>query len=88
MLCALLAFIHPGDEVVTFEPFFDQYVSHGQDIVSTGLTTSHRVIDIEAELNWQVVFLAMCLFTRQRTAVEQYQVHPNGQLTLKSLRKP
>ncbi|GKZ78703.1 putative PKS/NRPS-like protein biosynthetic cluster [Aspergillus niger] len=27
MLCALLAFIHPGDEVVTFEPFFDQYRS-------------------------------------------------------------
>ncbi|OJJ75834.1 hypothetical protein ASPBRDRAFT_117310 [Aspergillus brasiliensis CBS 101740] len=27
MLCALLAFIQPGDEVVVFEPFFDQYRS-------------------------------------------------------------
>jgi kynurenine aminotransferase len=28
MLCAFMAFIEPGDEVVVFEPFFDQYVSN------------------------------------------------------------
>lgn len=27
MLCAFMAFIEPGDEVIVFEPFFDQSVS-------------------------------------------------------------
>ncbi|KAI9824556.1 MAG: hypothetical protein M1832_001645 [Thelocarpon impressellum] len=26
MLCAFMAFVEPGDEVVVFEPFFDQYI--------------------------------------------------------------
>ncbi|KAL6812179.1 putative kynurenine aminotransferase [Trichoderma camerunense] len=28
ILCALMAFISPGDEVILFEPFFDQYISN------------------------------------------------------------
>lgn len=28
MLCAFTAFIEPGDEVIVFEPFFDQYISN------------------------------------------------------------
>ncbi len=28
MLSAFMAFIEPGDEVVVFEPFFDQYISN------------------------------------------------------------
>ncbi|KKP04722.1 kynurenine-oxoglutarate transaminase [Trichoderma harzianum] len=28
ILCALMAFISPGDEVILFEPFFDQYLSN------------------------------------------------------------
>ena len=28
ILCAFMAFIEPGDEVVVFEPFFDQYISN------------------------------------------------------------
>lgn len=28
MLCAFLAFIEEGDEVIVFEPFFDQYISN------------------------------------------------------------
>lgn len=27
MLSAFMAFIEPGDEVIVFEPFFDQYAS-------------------------------------------------------------
>lgn len=27
MLSAFMGFIEPGDEVIIFEPFFDQYVS-------------------------------------------------------------
>lgn len=30
MLCAFMAFIEPGDEVIVFEPFFDQYISNIQ----------------------------------------------------------
>ncbi|KAL9066664.1 MAG: hypothetical protein Q9161_007423 [Pseudevernia consocians] len=26
MLCAMMAFVEPGDEIVVFEPFFDQYI--------------------------------------------------------------
>lgn len=28
MLSAFMAFIEPGDEVIVFEPFFDQYISN------------------------------------------------------------
>ncbi|TQS36891.1 hypothetical protein Golomagni_02653 [Golovinomyces magnicellulatus] len=28
MLCAFMGFIEPGDEVILFEPFFDQYISN------------------------------------------------------------
>ncbi|KKA18066.1 Kynurenine--oxoglutarate transaminase [Rasamsonia emersonii CBS 393.64] len=28
MLCAFMAFVEPGDEVIVFEPFFDQYISN------------------------------------------------------------
>lgn len=28
ILCAFFAFIEPGDEVIVFEPFFDQYISN------------------------------------------------------------
>ena len=28
MLCAFMGFIEPGDEVIIFEPFFDQYISN------------------------------------------------------------
>lgn len=27
MLCAFMGFVEPGDEVIVFEPFFDQYVA-------------------------------------------------------------
>ncbi|SPB47825.1 unnamed protein product [Aspergillus niger] len=37
MLCALLAFIHPGDEVVTFEPFFDHHNPVGKVFTETEL---------------------------------------------------
>jgi kynurenine aminotransferase len=30
MLSAFMAFIEPGDEVIIFEPFFDQWVSSPQ----------------------------------------------------------
>ncbi|RSM05757.1 hypothetical protein CEP52_006068 [Fusarium oligoseptatum] len=30
MLCAFMGFIEPGDEVIVFEPFFDQYISNIQ----------------------------------------------------------
>lgn len=30
MLCAFMAFVEPGDEVIVFEPFFDQYISNIQ----------------------------------------------------------
>lgn len=26
ILCALMGFVEPGDEVIVFEPFFDQWV--------------------------------------------------------------
>ena len=28
MLSAFMGFIEPGDEVILFEPFFDQYISN------------------------------------------------------------
>ncbi|KAJ5525874.1 kynurenine aminotransferase [Penicillium frequentans] len=28
ILCAFMAFLEPGDEVIVFEPFFDQYISN------------------------------------------------------------
>lgn len=28
MLCAFMGFLEPGDEVIVFEPFFDQYISN------------------------------------------------------------
>ena len=28
MLCAFMGFVEPGDEVIVFEPFFDQYISN------------------------------------------------------------
>ena len=28
MLSAFMGFIEPGDEVIVFEPFFDQYISN------------------------------------------------------------
>lgn len=34
MLSAFMAFIEPGDEVIIFEPFFDQYVQLINIIVS------------------------------------------------------
>ena len=44
MLSAFMGFIEPGDEVILFEPFFDQSVSPISCLIGVGADITHRYI--------------------------------------------
>jgi len=47
ILCAFMGFVEPGDEVIVFEPFFDQCVNgpirvHLKYLIYTGISRTYR----------------------------------------------
>jgi aspartate/methionine/tyrosine aminotransferase len=76
MMAAFLAFVNPGDEVILFEPFYENYSAHialvGATPVFVPLTSPHWQLDIER--------LAAAITPRTRALVLNTPHNPTGRV--------
>ena len=76
MLSAFMGFIEPGDEVIIFEPFFDQYA-----LPLSRYLQDWNLVDTSPTSRWLAAKWCTRLFNRQRKELPRRPPLQNGQLT-------
>lgn len=87
MLCAFMAFLEPGDEVIVVEPFFDQYISNiqltGAKIVYVPLTppsNGHSANTRASDWTLDISQLAAAISPKTRMIVLNTPHNPIGKV--------
>lgn len=83
MLSAFMAFVEPGDEVVLFEPFFDQYAFRSPNLSNLYLVSRSEgtCVDISPTSKWPAARWSTRLFNHRRKEPPRRPPRPNGRST-------